>query len=83
MEIDDQGGVIQTNRQAERRSRDADLLTLPTNIPGTNCANCKFITDVQNAGPVHVGYCVHPKLQMYVTNRQCCSYWDAIGALRT
>lgn len=62
------------------RAKQADLVTLPNNIKGTNCSNCQFvhITD-DKAGQ---GYCRHPKVDQPVTARMCCIYWDAPGTER-
>lgn len=63
---------IKNNEELERAKK-ADLITLPNNIKGTNCGNCKFIKD---------GYCFHSKIKQNVANNQCCIYWDAEGVKR-
>jgi hypothetical protein len=67
---DEQGGIIPENLVRAQR---ADLITLPKGIPGTNCGNCKFQQD---------GFCTHPEVEMPVTKRMCCLFWDADGTLR-
>lgn len=56
-----------------QRAKKVDLITLPPKISGTNCGNCKFIKD---------GFCTNKEVQMKVNSHQCCSLWDAEGAIR-
>lgn len=56
-----------------QRAAAADLVTLPKNIEGTNCGNCKFFSD---------GQCMNENVSQPVTDRQCCVYWDAEGVKR-
>ena len=60
-----------------KRAQDADLITLPPNIVGTNCSfkNCKF-TDEND-------FCTHPKILLPVTPRMSCSLWDNDEAMRS
>ncbi len=57
------------------RAKKADLITLPSNIEGTNCGNCKFFDSKSSM-------CKHPKVAQKVTTRMCCAYWDAEGVKR-
>lgn len=74
-EADGHGGLIPSNEKRMARAEKADLLTLPEDVSGTNCANCKFM-DMKN------GYCLHPKVDQPVTARMCCALWDAQGCYR-
>ena len=67
-----QGGLTPHNAAERKKHKHADLITLPTEIKGTNCGNCSYIKDVKKG----VGYCTHPDLECYVTERMCCSYWN-------
>lgn len=51
------------------RAKAADLITLPPDIAGTNCAegNCEFGKS---------GFCKHPKILLPVTDRMSCSLWN-------
>jgi hypothetical protein len=69
--LDDQGGVIPTSQE---RAKEADFITLPEGIEGTNCGNCLFVRRVKEKGDFH---CVHPEIRMPVNNRNCCKFWDA------
>lgn len=52
----------------------ADFITLPQDVPGTNCENCRFEKD---------GMCQHEKLKgQPVNEHNCCAYWDNEKALR-
>ncbi len=52
----------------------ADFITLPASVQGTNCMNCQYEEG---------GKCGHPKLTgLEVTERDCCAYWDNPGATR-
>lgn len=72
--LDKLGGEIPSDLE---RAKKADLITLPKNVPGTNCSNCKFVTE---KGKGH--FCDHPEVQMVVTKKNCCAFWDAEGAIR-
>jgi len=66
--FDTQGGLIPTDIE---RAKAADLITLPDGVGGANCGNCEFFQPVGS-----VGNCKHPKVEMQVTHRQCCSFWN-------
>jgi len=59
------------------RAKEADLVTLPDNIQGTNCGNCFFFDPEKKEG-----FCNHVKVLQHVTSRMCCSFWDAPGTKR-
>lgn len=65
------------SKDAERlkHAEEYDLITLPKNIKGTNCGNCKFIELVNE-------YCKNPKIDQKVTFNMCCALWDADGVKR-
>ena len=56
------------------RAKKADLITLPEDIEGVNCSNCQFI-DLKK-------FCTHPDVMQSVSERMCCSFWNAPGAKR-
>lgn len=70
--LDRQGGeepTIDRNALAQ-----ADFITYPDGVEGSNCGNCKFNTD---------GVCQNEKIKgQPVNNRNCCGLWDAPGTLR-
>lgn len=76
--INKQGGTIPVTESEMQRAKNADLITLPMTVKGTNCFNCKFIDKRKKT----IGFCTHEKVQQNVTNRQCCSFWDAKGSIR-
>jgi hypothetical protein len=74
---DEQGGLVPTDKE---RAKAADLITLPDGVSGTNCANCSvYFRKIE--GKKH-GYCVHPKVDQPVNNRNCCQFWDAYETIR-
>ena len=73
---DDQGGLVPTDAE---RAKAADVITLPEGVTGTNCGNCLFIREIEGR---RQKYCVHPKVDMPVNNRNCCKFWDAYGTGR-
>lgn len=75
-----QGGWDPDTEAILERAAMADLVTLPSWVPGTNCGNCLWI-HLPPAG-TDVGYCAHPDVQQPVTARMCCAYWDAVGTKR-
>ena len=66
--LNKEGGYDYTGKALDR-AREADLVTLPEDIKGTNCAdtNCMFGKK---------GLCVHPRILLPVTDRMSCSWWD-------
>lgn len=72
------GGVNDMDKGAIDRARKTDLVTLPKDVTGTNCFNCRYIKD-QFKG---IGYCKNPSVLQYVNARMCCALWDRIGAYR-
>ncbi len=73
-----QGGMVPSSKEEMERAKEADLLTLPEKVTGTNCLNCQFVKDVKGSN----GYCNHPKVKQLVSNRNCCAYWSASGVIR-
>lgn len=61
------GGYDPATAEAIDTFRQADLITLPRGIAGTNCGNCGFFRD---------GFCAHRLIRKPVTVRMCCSYWS-------
>jgi len=74
--VDDQGGLMPTD---EGRAKEADLITLPEGIRGTNCGNCLFVRAIEGRRQKH---CIHPEVDMPVNDRNCCKFWDAYGTGR-
>lgn len=75
------GGYIYSESE-NKIAEPVDLITLPSDIVGTNCANCKFIQDKEEALRGK-GYCIHPKILLPVTARMCCALWDNTHAIRS
>lgn len=61
-----EGGYYPATPQEKRVYRKVDLITLPPQIPGTNCGNCKWWFN---------GYCKNPQIRQRVTERMCCVLW--------
>ena len=75
--LNDRGGYDYTSDpEALERAKNADLITFPPKIVGTTCAigNCKW-TDKQM-------FCIHPKVQLPVTDRMTCGVWDNEEVIR-
>lgn len=66
------GGLRPRNEEEVKKFKHADLIVLPNNIEGTNCGNCKYASDKSNG----MLYCKHPDLELVVTEKMCCRYWD-------
>lgn len=65
---DHHGGILPTDMA---KAKKVDLITYPPGIEGGNCGNCEyFVLDGDH------GWCEHKEVQMHVTKRQCCIYWD-------
>lgn len=57
------------------RAAQADLITIPDEVDGTNCANCRF---------VDTNRCDHPLMQIDLLDgpeNMCCDYWDEPGTI--
>ncbi len=68
------GGVDPTDEASLRRAEAADLITLPPGVPGTNCANCMWAKPLDTNVAKH--WCVHEKVNLPITPRMCCKWWD-------
>lgn len=79
MEKNDLGGINEMDKGALERAKGADLVTLPEDVKGTNCYNCKWISRDKKA---YGSMCRHPKVKQYVNSRMCCALWDAKGTYR-
>lgn len=74
------GGFSYADSLQVSRAKAADLITLPRNVEGTNCGNCSFIKIIDKQKGT--GFCIHPQVQLPVTARMCCAFWDNKGATR-
>ncbi len=65
-------GIRPHTEEEIKKFRHADLIVLPDTVEGTNCGNCKYASDKSDG----MMYCKHPDIEIYVTDRNCCKYWD-------
>lgn len=72
--LNDRGGYDYSG-EGLNRAREADLITLPPGIEGTNCSagNCMYRKE---------GMCIHPKINLPVTDHMSCSWWDNTEVIR-
>jgi len=54
-----------------------DLITLPKNIEGTNCANCSWYTPYKDGG-----FCFRSNILLPVTAKMSCAYWNSLSVKR-
>lgn len=73
------GGVNDMNEPALERARNTDLVTLPQAVRGTNCYNCKWISDARQPGHAK---CHNKLVDQDVNGRMCCVLWSAKGEYR-
>lgn len=78
IEFNELGGIYTERKEELKRAKEVDLVTLPRDITGTNCFNCKWIRGKQK----YHGYCSHPKVAQDVNNRMCCILWSRTGEYR-
>lgn len=66
--LNEEGGY-EYSGEALERAKNADVITLPPKIIGTTCAegNCMYGKN---------NFCIHPKIQLPVTDRMTCGWWD-------
>jgi hypothetical protein len=69
----DLDGINDMNKDALLRAKNADLITLPKDINGTNCSNCNWISKYKKT---YGAMCNHPKVKQYVNSRMCCALWS-------
>jgi len=81
MDINHLGGIQIEDPELLKRAQEADLITLPEDVDGTNCFNCRYIYPPE--GNEEMGNCVHPSVDQPVSHRMCCALWDNKGALRS
>ena len=60
-ELNNEGGINPKNNEDMSRAETADLITLP---------------DGSKADASSKRFCYNKKIEMYVTARMCCAYWD-------
>ncbi len=56
------------------KARAAKLVSLPLNMKGANCGNCKAFEPYQENSCK--GHCSNPKLNMRVYDSQICRHWN-------
>jgi len=66
-ELNEQGGIDPKTPKEMERAKNADLITLPGGEK-SDAANKRL--------------CYNQKINMYVTVRMCCGYWDNEGVKR-
>ena len=66
-ELNNEGGIDPKNAEEMNRAESADLITLPGGSKA-DAATKKL--------------CYNKKIEMYVTIRMCCAYWDNEGVKR-
>ena len=64
--LNKQGGLTYTDKSAIERAKKVDLITLPFDIEGTRCDNCKYFTQVRDSSE---GHCTHEDIDLDVTDR--------------
>lgn len=72
-ELNKKGGVLARTQDELKRAKEVDLITLPIDIDGTNCGNCRFVKN---------RFCTHPRVNQRVNNRMCCILWSRPGEYR-
>lgn len=81
MPFNKEDGIDYTSVEDNNKAKKADLITLPEEVKGTNCANCKFVKIIEEKAGL--GFCEHPDVKLNVTKRMCCKLWDHNNASRS
>ncbi len=71
-------GINDMNEQAMDRATSSHLVTLPTEIDGANCFNCRNLI----LGDKTKGFCSHPLIKQFVNERMHCMFWDNRKSLK-
>ena len=62
---------------SKARAKNSGLIELPEAMSkGANCLNCHYWKETATKG---VGYCNHPRVSMFVSDRQLCNLWNSNG----
>ena len=72
-----QGGFDPQTPEQMAKWKAVDLITLPSDVTGTNCSNCMHVSKQQGTG-----YCTHPEIQDFITQDMCCAKWNNKGVKR-
>lgn len=72
------GGIDSKLAQEVKRAKEVDLITLPKDVKGTNCGNCKWYKQVTPK----VSYCENTRVKQNVNDRMCCVLWTHHGEER-
>jgi hypothetical protein len=67
------GGTDPHTPEEAKIYKKVDLVTLPEDVKGTNCFNCRFVKN---------GFCENKQVLQKVTDRNCCALWDNKDAYR-
>jgi hypothetical protein len=76
LERNDLDGINDMDKDALERAKSVDLVTLPKDVKGTNCYNCKWIS--LNKKP-YGSMCKNKKVNQFVNARMCCVLWANKG----
>ncbi len=76
LEKNDLHGINDMEEDALKRAKEVDLVTLPKDVKGTNCYNCRWIDSTKKA---YGKMCNNPKVKQYVNERMCCALWANKG----
>jgi len=72
-------GVNETDKPALERAKKVDLVTLPKDVEGTNCYNCRWISEYKHE---YYAMCTEPRVRQNVNERMCCILWSGKGEYR-
>lgn len=73
--VNEQGGVEPQNKRAAKL---VNLLTLPLEVKGANCENCRYYNSFNKLA----GFCHNPKVKQFVNKRMHCALWSTPGELK-
>jgi hypothetical protein len=72
----DKGGYTYSG-EALKTAKKFDLITLPKDIEGTNCANCSWYTPYKEGG-----FCFRSNIWLPVNARMSCAFWNNLSVKR-
>lgn len=72
--LNDLGGVVPSDPDT---AKEVNLITLPELVQGKNCGNCMY-----RVGMGDIFYCRHPRVRLYVNDRNACKLWDRPDVLK-
>jgi hypothetical protein len=75
IQFNDLGGIIP---QDPETAKEVNLITLPQFVEGKNCGNCMYRVGSDD----RQFFCRHPRVRLWVNDRNACKLWNRPDTLK-